>query len=246
MNWIKRAHPCLALIVIAGFGTSFAAQAAKDPPITPGLDPGGPAIALISDGVDYTDPEISKRLARDGEGEPIAFDLVDGDVRPYAPAETSDGTNAAKALLTAHPRARLVVARVDPQDATSIAKAMVFISRTPAKVATIAITQMPSDAPALMGQAAQAAPATVFTLPDGTPAPELKNLFVWSKSDNVPVYSRGSLPDQFASTAELSCWIENGVSITELRLKQASLTANCDAATGEVQTVQLEGEKPQQ
>ncbi len=57
---------------------------AADPPVPIGQDPGGTAVAIISTGIDYTIPEIAKSLARDGEGEIIAWDFVDGDNRPYA------------------------------------------------------------------------------------------------------------------------------------------------------------------
>ena len=57
---------------------------ASEPKVPPGLDPGGVAIALLGDGVDYTKPELAKRLARDGEGDLIAWDFVDNAIRPYA------------------------------------------------------------------------------------------------------------------------------------------------------------------
>ncbi len=55
---------------------------AADPKVPTGLDPGGTAIGLVTTGIDYTDPEIAARLARDGEGEAIGMDLVDGERLP--------------------------------------------------------------------------------------------------------------------------------------------------------------------
>lgn len=77
--------------------------AAREPAVTPGLDPGGPTVVLISQGIDYRLPEIAARLARDGEGEMLGLDLVDGDNRPFAPVEAAgtDGTHAARSLASA-------------------------------------------------------------------------------------------------------------------------------------------------
>lgn len=135
------AASCRAAIVFAGLAlaaAAFQANAAQDPKVPHGLDPGGLAIAFIGDGVDYTDPEIAARLARDGEGEPIALDLVDGDVRPYAAAESGRGTELAKLLLSTYKNSRLVVVRADTGNALSLARAAAFVSRTPSKIAAVA------------------------------------------------------------------------------------------------------------
>src|SRR5215467_9057175 len=61
--------------------------APKKPPVPPGRDPGGVAVALI--GIDYTLPAVARRLARDGEGELIGWDLQDQDRKPF---DSSKGT----------------------------------------------------------------------------------------------------------------------------------------------------------
>ena len=45
------------------------AASAPKPKIPAGLDPGGVTVALVGNGIDYTRPTISHRLARNGEGE---------------------------------------------------------------------------------------------------------------------------------------------------------------------------------
>jgi len=60
----------LHLIAVAAFAVAALAQE-KKPPLPPGRDPGGVAIALVTTGIDYTVPEVAQRLARDGEGELI-------------------------------------------------------------------------------------------------------------------------------------------------------------------------------
>lgn len=74
---------CMLLCIATSF-TAFAQKPAGKPRVPPGVDPGGVAVAIIGNGVDYTRPEIAARLARDGEGEIIGWDFVDNDRRPYA------------------------------------------------------------------------------------------------------------------------------------------------------------------
>lgn len=126
---------------------------AADPQVPAGQDPGGTAIALIGEGVDYTDAKIAPRLARDGEGELIGWDVIDDDRTPFAAATGSvrDGdattgsdtaTQTALLLLSAYAKGRLVPVRVAPSDAQGLAKAIAFAAGTPARIIAIA---MPLD-----------------------------------------------------------------------------------------------------
>ncbi|MBO0742971.1 MAG: hypothetical protein J2P51_16290 [Hyphomicrobiaceae bacterium] len=118
---------------------------AQKPPVPPGRDPGGIAVALIGTGIDYTLPHIVSRLARDGEGELIGWDLQDGDRKPFdqskgtAPPEWGgDGTLLASLIIGA-PVVRLVPVRVDPSDPVGLAQALAFVAQTPARIAVIAM-----------------------------------------------------------------------------------------------------------
>ena len=109
----------------------------------PGRDPGGVAIALIGTGIDYTVPEVARRLARDGEGELIGWDLADQDRKPFDKSNGStrpewggDGTLVASLLLDTQ-ALRLVPVRIDPGDRVSLARAMAFVAQTPARVAVL-------------------------------------------------------------------------------------------------------------
>src|SRR5262245_39161047 len=94
----------LAALVLA---TAGAAQQRK-PPLPAGRDPGGVAIAFIGTGIDYTLPLIAQRLARDGEGELIGWDVVDNDNRPFrtsvaagtGPEQDGDLTRVVRAIGT--------------------------------------------------------------------------------------------------------------------------------------------------
>jgi hypothetical protein len=112
----------------------------RKPPLPPGRDPGGVAVALFTTGIDYTDPEVAARLARDGEGELIGWDAADADNRPFAARGSTanwggDGTLLARAL--GGPGRRLVAVRVSPTDPASLARAVAFIAATPARIAVV-------------------------------------------------------------------------------------------------------------
>jgi hypothetical protein len=132
----------LHLIVATTLGVAAVAQG-KKPPLPPGRDPGGVAIALVTTGIDYTVPEVAQRLARDGEGELIGWDLVDQDRKPFDGSKGGtraewggDGTLIAS-VLSGGRGVRLVPVRVDPRDAASLARAIVFVAQTPARVVVL-------------------------------------------------------------------------------------------------------------
>lgn len=107
---------------------------ADDPALAPGRDPSGTAVAVLADGFDYTRPELARVLARDGEGEAIAWDAVEGDGRPFA--RDGGGTDAALAVA-AHGGVRLVPVRVASGDAASLARGLAFAVVTPARIVLV-------------------------------------------------------------------------------------------------------------
>ncbi len=135
--------PILSVLVAATLlAASTEAQEAK-PRVPPGRDPGGVAIALIGTGIDYTIPEVAQRLARDGEGELIGWDLEHKDRKPFdkskgstPPERGGDGTLIAS-LLVAPRTTRLVPVRLDPGDPASAARAIAFVAQTPARIAVL-------------------------------------------------------------------------------------------------------------
>lgn len=128
----------LATSAAAGF-----AQVAK-PRVPPHKDPGGVAVALMGPGIDYTLPHLAERLARDGEGEIIGWDLLDNDPRPYdaskgqSPAgDGGDATALASLLVADTGLLKLVVLRVDAKAPASLANAVAFVARTPTRIAVV-------------------------------------------------------------------------------------------------------------
>lgn len=133
-------HCRTALLALVLFACPALSQA--KPRVPPGTDPGGLAVAIIATGLDYTRPEIAARLARDGEGEPIAWDFHDMDRAAYEPPATGGapgpGTTTAKALLAERPDARLVPLRVKG-DGKSLAGAAYFASKSPARLVLVTV-----------------------------------------------------------------------------------------------------------
>lgn len=115
---------------------------AAEPRVPAGTDPGGIAVAIIASGLDYTRPEIAARLARDGEGEAIAWDFRDMDRAPYEPpaegGKPGPGTASATAVLSALPAGRIVPLR-PTGDPRALGATAHFVSKSPARVALVTI-----------------------------------------------------------------------------------------------------------
>lgn len=116
-NWNGRGVIAVAAAVAGLFALAVEASAdtaAKGKPKpASGVDPGGVMVAFVGSGLDYTRGAIAQRMARDGEGEIIGFDLVDRDRRPHCAAPCTAETDAAESMLANAPQARLAVFKVD-------------------------------------------------------------------------------------------------------------------------------------
>ena len=125
-------------LLLATATFALAAGPAKKPPVPPGVDPGGVLIALIGDGVDYTRPDIAARLARDGEGEIIGWDFVDGDRRPYGSSDFATVMTAAASSLLQEPGTpRLAIFRFQDapeQSLPQLARSVAIASDAKARV----------------------------------------------------------------------------------------------------------------
>ena len=129
--------------ILAAFAVWAAAPAlAADPPVPLGQDAGGTAVAFMTTGIDYRDPAVAKALARDGEGELIGWDFVDDDNQPFDAG--GNGTALAK-ILAASGRSRLVPVRVDAREPVSLARAVAFVQRTPARLLIIPLASASRD-----------------------------------------------------------------------------------------------------
>ena len=131
-------------IFLAAIATSATFAADKDPPVPPGRDPGGVAIAIIGPGLDYMLPQISEHLARDGEGEIIGWDFADNDRRPFEQDVYTGGTKcptnatlAEELILEDAKTSRVVPVRVASTDSLQLGHAAAYVGQSPAKIALV-------------------------------------------------------------------------------------------------------------
>jgi hypothetical protein len=207
----------------------------KKPPLPPGRDPGGVAIALLTTGIDYTLPHIAQRLARDGEGELIGFDLVDNDNRPFG----GDGAALATNLLDPTIGARLVPVRVDPRNPASLARAVAFIAQTPARIVVVPMWSPSREDWQLFRQAAERSPQLLFVVAAGDDARDLDKDPVYPAAFALPnvvvVSAAGTGPNaprrvQILPTANWGANTVDAVALTGDSVAAAAVAAKAAAA----------------
>lgn len=166
----------IATLVVTASLIVAASAVASDPKVPPRAAREGTRIVLVTSGIDYTRELIADHLARDGEGEPVAWDFVDGDRTPFAPDDrTTNGQSAGSATaLTGSLLAEIAEAgvssvllahvRVDPSDTLGLVKAIGFAARTGAPAALVAIH--PRAPWERVSEALRQAPDLLIVLPD--------------------------------------------------------------------------------
>ena len=152
-NGLQRPAWGLGLLVALAFvpGAAPAQTGPLKPKVPPGRDPGGVAVAIIGAGADYRRPEIAARIARDGEGEIIAWDVIDDDARPLEAAPVAGrrvpphaGTVMAQLLLAEAKAARLIPVRIPDANPLALGGALAFAGQTPARIAVLLVASDPS------------------------------------------------------------------------------------------------------
>ncbi|MGE0766434.1 MAG: hypothetical protein AB7L90_08220 [Hyphomicrobiaceae bacterium] len=113
---------------------AIASARASDPRLAAGRDPGGIAVAIVGAGLDYRRQELASRLARDGEGELIGWDFVDGDRLPFA---ASGGFDAIAAIVVGESGARAIPVRVGSDGGRQVAQALRLLGETPAHIVVV-------------------------------------------------------------------------------------------------------------
>lgn len=161
-----------AVFAVASGVSARAQTGPRKPKVPPGQDPGGVAVAIIGAGVDYRRPAIAARLARDGEGEMIGWDVIDDDAFPLetAPATgrsvpAAAGTSAALSLLETAPAVRLIAVRVPAVNALALGGAMAFVAQTPARIVVILGNGGRSDTWDLLARGIARAPQVLVVAP---------------------------------------------------------------------------------
>ncbi|MEL6299255.1 MAG: hypothetical protein AAFQ45_11870 [Pseudomonadota bacterium] len=146
----------------------------------PAEDAGAPYVALIGDGIDYRAEAIAKRLARDGEGDPMGWDFAGDDL--FAFNETSGQTLLATHIIDRAKTGGLVVIRMAPSSPTGFPEAVKLATQTPAKIILTPPLTAGSSTLAWIAEAAARFPDTLFIAPAGA---DSANLDKRAKLDNV-------------------------------------------------------------
>ncbi len=129
-------------------GSALAQKLAEKPRVPPGVDPGGVAIAIIGNGIDYTRPAFASRLARDGEGEIVGWDFVDNDRRPFNSCNATEITipcpNDFLGWFSISDKpARLIFYRATANASKTLVEAVQSGAQTPARIVVLTLFPPP-------------------------------------------------------------------------------------------------------
>lgn len=148
----------LCVLLLAAVATA----GAKDPAVPPGLGSGGIPVAIIGDGIDYTQPHLASMLARDGEGEIIGYDFIDDDRRPFC---TCGGTTIASIVVSEGQSATVVVIRATMANTAVASRAIRYAAESPAKITLFARPLADKADAALVSAAAAYFTKQLFIVP---------------------------------------------------------------------------------
>jgi hypothetical protein len=159
---------CLLMAAVLLTSSAHGQTSALKPPIPPGPPTRLQAVALLSSGIDYTRPGIAAKLARDGEGEIIGWDAIDGDRKPFL----RDGPAT---RLVAMAPTLVAPFRLDLTSADSWERAVSTLARTPARVAVVAVPPSKTASRGRWDALFAAMPQILFIIPadDGQSDPTI-------------------------------------------------------------------------
>lgn len=157
-----------------------------EPPVPPGSDPGGVAVAVIDSGVNYTLPFIAQRLARDPQGRLLGHDYADGDSEPFdvvpegaKRGKRHHGTSVASILLQEAPGIRLIPYRYHPSNFDTFARFVEHVARGPARIVSMSLGGYRIEDWTSFRDAAAARPEILFIVSAGNEGRDI---------DDHPVY----------------------------------------------------------
>lgn len=139
----------LAVTLVTLIAGAHAQTRKEKPRVPPGVDPGGVAIAIIGNGIDYTRPEIAARLARDGEGEIVGWDFVDDDRRPFERCDlrsiAAEHCNETPLQILISKKVRVIPLRAQIDKPQSLVNAVRYATKTGARIVFVGLpAELPS------------------------------------------------------------------------------------------------------
>jgi subtilisin family serine protease len=160
-----------------------------NPPVPPGADPGGVAVATIDTGIAYTLPQFAGRLARDSDGRILGHDFHDDDDRPFdldpsrpAVFPIRHGTAVASILLREAPDIRLVPLRYPAGAPEKFAAMVEHIAAGPARIVSMPLGGARRDEWEPFAAAARRHPGILFVVSAGNDGRDI---------DANPIYPAG-------------------------------------------------------
>ncbi len=185
-------------VAIDLLGADLASAEASEPlnpPVPPGRDPGGVAIALFDSGLNYTLPTFAGRLARDKDGRALGYDFWELDARPFDnnPAGSAffpvrHGTAVASVLLGEAPNARFLPYRYPRPEMSRMTEMVEAVAKAGARIVAMPMgSNRPEDWTAFAG-AARAHPEMLFVISAGNNGRDI---------DEAPVYPAALPLDNF-------------------------------------------------
>ncbi len=160
-----------------------------NPPVPPGSDPGGVAVAIVDAGINYTLPGFAARLARNGSGKILGYDFHEDDRRPfdldpsrpvYFPIR--HGTAVASIILREAPDARLIPLRYAARNPGRFADIVEHIAAGPARIAAMSLGGSKRQEWTALERAIDGNPEILFIVSAGNDG---RNI------DETPVYPAG-------------------------------------------------------
>ncbi len=208
---------------LAGLGPDLRheiSRQALNPPIPPGKDSGGVAVAVIDTGVNYLLDFVARRLARDGSGRTLGFDYWDMDDRPFD-VDTArspffplhHGTAVASVLLREAPTVRIIPYRYPRPDLTRMAD---LVADADALGAVIAYMAMGSTKRAdwdALAAAAASRPHMLFVVSAGNDGRDIDREPVYPAALRLPNFLVVTSADAFGRLAPGSNWGRNTVDV---------------------------------
>ena len=191
-----------------------------NPPVPPGSDPGGEAVAVIDSGINYTLPGFAARLARNKSGEILGFDFHENDRRPfdldpsrplYFPIR--HGTAVASIILREAPDARLIPVRYPARNPQGFAEIVKYIADGPARIVAMSLGGSKKAEWTALGEAIAGNPDILFVVSAGNDGRDVDKTPVYPASFDADNILTVTSTDSFGKLPAESNWGKSSVDI---------------------------------